>query len=84
MGLVIILPMVPSLWLLINPAKAEFWMSMVPLLNQNILILELVRGESIPLSWFGATIGSTLALALILAAVAGSLYNRPKLIFTGG
>jgi len=84
MGLVIILPMVPSLWLLINPAKAEFWMSMVPLLNQNILILELVRGESIPLSWFGTTIGSTLVLALLLAAVAGSLYNRPKLIFTGG
>src|SRR6056297_1663855 len=84
MGLVIILPMVPSLWLLINPAKAEFWMSMVPLLNQNILIIELVRGESIPLSWFGAAIGSTLILALLLAAVAGSLYNRPKLIFTSG
>ena len=81
-GLVIILPMAPSLWLLINPAKAEFWMTLVPLLNQNILIVELVRGESIPLSWFGATIGSTLALALLLAAIAGSLYNRPKLIFT--
>ena len=82
MGLVIILPMAPSLWLLINPAKAEFWMTLVPLLNQNILIVELVRGEAIPPSWFGATIASTLALALILAAIAGSLYNRPKLIFT--
>lgn len=84
MGLIIIVPMVPSLWMLINPAKAEYWMNWVPLLNQNILILQMVRGEAIPASWYGATIASTMILALILAAIAGGLYNRPKLIFTSG
>ncbi|MEX2498614.1 MAG: ABC transporter permease [Wenzhouxiangellaceae bacterium] len=84
MGLIIIVPMVPSLWLLINPAKAEYWMNWVPLLNQNILILQMVRGEAIPASWYGATIASTMILALVLAAIAGGLYNRPKLIFTSG
>lgn len=82
MGLVILVPMIPSLWLVINPAKAEFWMNWVPLLNQNILIVELVRGEAVAASWYAATIASTLALGLVLAAIAGGLYNRPKLIFT--
>ena len=84
MGLVIILPMVPSLWLLINPAKAEYWMTWVPLLNQNIVILEMVRGEPVQAAWYLATIVSTTAFALILAAIAGGLYSRPKLIFTSG
>jgi hypothetical protein len=34
--------------------------------------------------WYVSTLLSTSLFALILAAVAGSLYNRPKLIFTGG
>jgi len=84
MGLVVLIPMIPSFWLLIDPAKAEYWMTLVPLLNQNILILELVRGEAVLVSWFASAIGSTLVFALILAAVAGSLYNRPRLIFTSG
>jgi sodium transport system permease protein len=84
MGLVVLLPMIPSLWLLINPAKPEFWMTLVPLLNQNILIVELVRGEAIPAAWFAGAIGSTTLIAVVLAAIAGSLYNRPRLIFTSG
>jgi hypothetical protein len=34
--------------------------------------------------WYVSTLVSTTLLALILAAIAGGLYNRPKLIFTGG
>jgi sodium transport system permease protein len=84
MGLVVLIPMIPSFWLLIDPTKAETWMTWVPLLNQNVVILELVRGEAVDAMWYVSTLLSTSLFALILAAVAGSLYNRPKLIFTGG
>ena len=84
MGLVVLIPMIPSFWLLIDPTKAETWMTWVPLLNQNVVILELVRGEPVSAAWYIATLASTTGLALVLAAIAGSLYNRPKLIFTGG
>jgi len=84
LGLVILVPAIPSMWLAINPAKAEFWMNWIPLLNQNILVVELVRGEVVPWTWFAATVASTLAVGLALAAVAGGLYNRPRLIFTSG
>jgi sodium transport system permease protein len=82
MGLVIIVPMIPSLWMLIDPARTETWMTLVPLLSQNVLILELVRGEPINLMWIALSIVSTTAVALLLAVIAGTLYNRPKLIFT--
>jgi sodium transport system permease protein len=82
MSMVIIVPMIPSLWMLIDPARAETWMTLVPLLSQNVLILELVRGEPINLAWVGLSLVSTTALALLLAVIAGTLYNRPRLIFT--
>ena len=82
MGVIIFVPMIPSFWLLIDPTKAETWMTWVPLLNQNIMILELVRGEPLNTAWIGATLLSTTLAAIALAWVAGGLYNRPKLIFT--
>ncbi len=84
MGMVILVPMIPSFWILIDPTRTETWMTMVPLLSQNVLILELVRGEPVNLAWIGLSILSTSLAALALAAVAGTLYNRPKLIFTSG
>lgn len=84
MGLVIIVPMIPSLWMLVDPARTETWMTLVPLLSQNVLILELVRGEPLNYAWVGLTIASSTVVALLLAAIAGTLYNRPRLIFTSG
>ncbi|RFF32985.1 ABC transporter permease [Wenzhouxiangella sediminis] len=82
MGMVVLIPMIPSFWILIDPSRAETWMTLVPLLSQNVLILELVRGEPVNWAWFGFSMGTTGLLAAILAAVAGTLYNRPRLIFT--
>ena len=81
-GLVFVVPMIPSIWILVDPARTETWMTLVPLLSQNVLILELVRGEPVNLTWVGLAVLSTTALAVVLAAIAGTLYNRPKLIFT--
>lgn len=84
MGLVMFVPMIPSFWVFINPTRTEDWMTFVPLLSQCVLILEVVRGEMIPVQWIAQSFVSTLALALVLAAFAGTLYNRPRLIFTSG
>jgi sodium transport system permease protein len=83
MGLVILIPMIPSLIFMANPIKAETWMMLVPLFSQNILIGEFIRAESVPLAWYTLSIGCTLVIGLALAVVAANLYNRPKLIFSG-
>jgi len=82
MGMVILIPMIPSMWILVDPTRTETWMTMVPLLSQNVLILELARGEPVNWLWIGLSMGTTGLLALILAAIAGTLYNRPRFIFT--
>ncbi|MFW6340120.1 MAG: ABC transporter permease, partial [Wenzhouxiangella sp.] len=82
MGMVILVPMIPSFWIMIDPTRTETWMTLVPLLSQNVLILGLVRGEALNLGWMAMSFASTTLLALLLAAIAGTLYNRPKLIFT--
>ena len=81
MGMVILIPMIPSIWILVDPTRTETWMTLVPLLSHNVLILDLVRGEAVNLTWYALSMASTLIVALALAAVAGTLYNRPRLIF---
>jgi sodium transport system permease protein len=83
MGLVILIPMIPSLIFMANPVRAEAWMMNVPLFSQNILIGEIIREESVALSWYAVSFASTLVIGLALAVVAATLYNRPRLIFSG-
>jgi sodium transport system permease protein len=83
MGLVILIPMIPSLIFMANPIRAEAWMMTVPLFSQNILIGEIIREESVALSWYAMSVSSTLAIGLALAVLAATLYNRPRLIFSG-
>jgi len=83
MGLVILIPMIPSLIFMANPIRAEAWMMTVPLFSQNILVGEIIREESVALSWYAMSISSTLVIGLALAVLAATLYNRPRLIFSG-
>ena len=82
MGLVILIPMIPSLIFMANPIKAESWMMNIPLFSQNILIGEIIRDESVAINWYAMSIASTLVIGLALAIMAATLYNRPRLIFS--
>lgn len=81
-GLVILIPMIPSMLFMVNPIKAETWMLAIPLFSQNIMIGEIVRGETVSMLWYALSISSTLLVGLALAVVTATLYNRPKLIFS--
>ena len=83
MGLVILIPMIPSLIFMANPIRAEAWMMTIPLFSQNILIGEIIREESVALTWYAMSVTSTLVIGLTLAVLAATLYNRPRLIFSG-
>ncbi len=81
-SLVVMIPLIPSMIFMINPVRPETWMMSIPLFSQNMLIGEIVRGESVPLSWYGLSFSSTLVIGLVLAVMAATLYNRPRLIFS--
>lgn len=83
MGLVILIPMIPSILFMANPVKPETWMMLVPLFSQNLLIGEFVRGEAVPSGWLLLSSGGTLAIGLLLGWFAATLFNRPRVVFSG-
>jgi sodium transport system permease protein len=82
MGLVFMIPMIPSLIFMVNPMKPETWMMAIPMFSQNLLIGEFVRGESVSTLWLTMSMGSTLLIGLAFAAVAATLFNRPRIVFS--
>ena len=47
MSVLMLLPMLPTIILMVNPVKNQLWMMTVPFLAQNQMILKLVRSETI-------------------------------------
>jgi sodium transport system permease protein len=82
MGLVFMIPMIPSLIFMVNPMKPETWMMAIPMFSQNLLIGEFVRGESVSTLWLLMSMGSTLLIGFAFAAVAATLFNRPRIVFS--
>ena len=79
LSLLMLLPMIPSVLLMVSPMKGELWMSATPLLSQNLLIMELARGETVSLMDFALSFGCTLALAVALVWLAVRIYHREQL-----
>ncbi len=82
MGLVFMIPIIPSIIFMVNPVTPVTWMMSIPMFSQNLLIGEIVRGESVPLLWQFLSMGSTLLIGLLFAAVAATLFNRPRIVFS--
>ena len=82
MGLVVLIPMIPTLMFMSNPVKPEASMMPIPLFSQNLLIGELVRGEIVPLQWLLYSAGGTLLLTFALMAFAATLFSRPRVVFS--
>ena len=79
LSLLMMLPMIPSVILMVSPMRAEDWNSAVPLLSQNLLVMSLARGEAVEALRFALSFGTTLALALVLVWVAVRIYHREQL-----
>lgn len=83
MSFLIFIPMLPSLWLALSPVKPEWWMMMIPLLNQSMLVQMLSRDEMPALNWHLMAWGSTAVTAVLVAVLAIYFYRRPAIIGSG-
>ena len=79
MSVLILVPMLPSILLLIHPVKNQLWMFAVPFLSQNQMIVKVVRGEAIaPLQWM-VYLGAGFGIAALLWYAAVLRYRQEKL-----
>lgn len=79
LGLLTIIPALPSMLLMVIPVKPALWMFAVPLLGQHLSIMKLVRAETIAAVEWGALLTSGLLLSGIVAFFAARIYNRESL-----
>jgi sodium transport system permease protein len=79
MSVLMLLPIIPTVVLLVSPVKNQLWMFAVPFLAQNQMLLKVTRSEPIaPMEWlvyFGAGFG----LAALLWLAATRRYHQEKL-----
>lgn len=79
LGLLMILPILPSILMSITPVKPAHWMYTVPLLGQQVGISDLLRGNAVSASDIGLALVCGFALAAILGAVTAAVYRSEKL-----
>ncbi|MCK6522821.1 ABC transporter permease subunit [Myxococcota bacterium] len=70
LSLTMFLPMIPGMWMSIDPIPAAPWMMAVPSLAQQLLITRTISGEATPLGWqLGAAAACLAAAALALVGM---------------
>jgi sodium transport system permease protein len=79
-GMVLLVPTMPLVFAGAIGLRPTAELMAVPSLSQHFLIMSLLRAENVPPLHLALSIGVTLALGVLLAAVAGRLYHREKLL----
>ena len=74
-----LLPMIPTIMLMVSPVKTQLWQFAVPFLAQNQLLLKVIRAEPISAQVWAVYLGSSLGLALLLWLAAVMRYRQEKL-----
>jgi len=80
LGLVLLVPTLPLVFAGALGLRPTLPLMAAPSLSQHFLITSLLRDETLPLSYTALSVVATLALGLVLAAIAGRLYYREALL----
>ena len=78
-----LLPMIPTIALLVNPLKEQPWQYAVPFLAQNQMLLKVIRGEFVPMQTWGIYLGAGIGLAAVLWIAAVHRYHQERLAISG-
>jgi len=81
LSFLMLVPVLPTVFLMMLPVKLQPWMLVVPTLGEQLLVGRLVRGETVPAAHFALTMGSALLYAAALSALAVAMFRSEKLIF---
>ena len=80
-GFLPLVPALPGLGLAFLPVKPALWTMLLPTFGQQILINQVMRGETVSAFNVGLSVVVTLVLAVVLTGVAIRLYEREQILF---
>ncbi|WP_119716821.1 ABC transporter permease [Cognatilysobacter tabacisoli] len=78
-----LMPMIPTLVLAINPLKTQLWQFAVPFLAQNQMLLKVIRAEPITAQMWIVYLVAGFGLAAVLWFAAVHRYGQEKLAISG-
>ena len=81
LGFLALVPVVPALFLMVAPVKAQLWLMLIPTVGQQLLMNQIMRGESLDAFNVVVASGVTLLIGLALVFVAIKLYHRERVLF---
>lgn len=80
LSLLILLPMIPGMMLSLQTLEPKPWMKMVPILAEQVLIGDLLRGEAIPAGVQALSAGVTLAVAAVCLITTARLFSHERIV----
>ncbi|WP_031374028.1 MULTISPECIES: ABC transporter permease [Lysobacter] len=78
-----LMPLLPTFVLMVNPLKTQLWQFAVPFLAQNQLLLKVIRGEAISGQIWAVYLATAFALAALLWFAAVRRYHNETLAISG-
>lgn len=78
-----LLPLIPTMMLAVNPVKTQLWQFAVPFLAQNQLIIRVIRGEVIDARIWAIYLLAALGLAALLWFAAVYRYRQESVAISG-
>lgn len=79
MSWLMLVPMLPMIYLMLNPAKTQWWQMLIPILGENQLIMRILRAEPATAQEWGLCVLSTLALSALIWRLAVKMYHKEQL-----
>lgn len=76
------LPILPYFYNIMNNTGREMWMSLVPMLGQNMLLTDVVSGRTPAFTDMAVAALTLLLWGLVFAALAARLLRRERIIFS--
>jgi sodium transport system permease protein len=80
LGVITLVPILPMMFASMMGLRPTAMLMAIPSMSQHFLITSLLRDEAIPPLHVALSVGVSLGLGLILAALAGRLYHREALL----
>lgn len=79
LSLLMMVPLIPSVVLAFLPIKAQAWMYAVPLLGQNLGVMQLLRGDGVSATQITLCLAGSLLAALVATLATIQLYRSERL-----
>ena len=79
-GLLVLLPMAPSMYMLFKPFATQEWMFAIPMLGQHLLLVDLLGAKDVPLIGYFYSSISCLVFSMALVLVTARLFQRESIL----